>query len=129
MAGKTDYRENKVLDHVLATAAYTAPSAVYVALFTADPTDTGDTTNEISAGGYARTQATFRAASGGSASNSADVTFPQATADWGTITHFAIMDAATAGNMLYSGALTASKTVTNGDTFKFAAGDLTVTED
>ena len=129
MAGKSDYLENKDIDHNLGTAAYTSPSAVYVALFTADPTDTGDTTNEISGGGYARTQVTFAAASGGSASNSADVTFPQATADWGTITHFGLFDASTAGNMLYSGALTASKTVSNGDTFKFATGDLTVTED
>ncbi len=129
MAGKTDYLENKTLDHNLATAAFAAPTAVYVALFTADPGETGETANEISGGGYARKQATFAAASGGSASNSADVTFPQATADWGTITHFAIMDASTGGNMLYYGALTASKTVTNGDTFKIATGDLTVTED
>ena len=129
MAGKTDYLENKVLDHNLATAAYTAPSAIYVALFTADPGETGETTNEISGGGYARTQGTFGAASGGSASNSADIEFPQATGDWGTITHFALMDAQTSGNMLYYGALDASNTVGNGDTFKFATGDLTVTED
>ncbi len=103
MAGKSDFLENAFLDHVFGVTAYTAPTGVYVALLTADPTDAGDMTAEIAVGGYARTQATFGAAVAGVSTNSADITFPTATADWGTVTHFAVMDASTAGNMLYSG--------------------------
>jgi len=130
MAAKTDYLENKILDHVLGVAAYTAPTP-YVALFTADPGESGDTTNEVSGGGYARVDASsaFGSAASGSSSNSSDIAFAQATADWGTVTHVAIMDAATGGNMLYYGALSASKTVAANDTFKFEAGELKLNED
>jgi len=96
MSALSDYLENKLLDHALGTAAYTMPT-VYVALYTSDPTD-ADTGTEVSGGGYARQTVTFNAASGGSASNAGDITFPQATADWGTITHIGLRDAATGGN-------------------------------
>lgn len=127
MAGKSDYLENELLDHVLGVAAYTAPTP-YVALYTAAPTDAGGGT-EVSGGGYAREAATFGAASGGSASNSAIVDFGTTTGAWGTVTHFGIFDALTAGNLLYWGALTSSKTVESGDPVSFPIGDLTVTED
>ena len=82
---------------------------------------------EVSGGAYARQAVTLAAASGGASENSADITFPQATADWGTITHLALMDALTGGNMLMHTPLDASKEVNNGDTFKINAGDLDVT--
>ena len=127
MSALSDYLENKLLDHALGTAAYTMPT-VYVALYTSDPTD-ADTGTEVSGGGYARQTVTFNAASGGSASNASDITFPQATADWGTITHIGLRDAATGGNLLWHGALDQAKTVTNGDTFVIPAGSLTITLD
>ena len=134
MAGsKSDFLENTLLDEVLGATDYTPPGTVYLALFTAAPDDTGGGT-EVSGGGYARVAVTnnstnWPAASGGSKSNGVDMTFPQATADWGTVVAFAIFDASTAGNMLYWGDLTTSKTINNGDTAKFAAGDITITED
>ena len=134
MAGsKSDYLENVLLDEVLGGADYTPPATVYLALFTAAPSDSGGGT-EVSGGGYTRVAVTnnstnFPAASGGSKSNGVDMTFPQATADWGTVVAFAIFDASTAGNMLYWGDLTTSKTINDGDTAKFAAGDITITED
>ncbi len=107
---------------------------LYVALFTADPTDTGSTTNEVSGGGYSRVQldpadANWNPTSGtdGHTDNASKITFPTATASWGTVTHFAIMDAATGGNMLFHGALTASKTVNASDTIEFAVGALDIT--
>lgn len=126
MSAASDFLENKLLDHSLGTTAYTAPSAVYVGLFTSDPTDAG-TGTEVSGGSYARQEATFGAASGGSASTSATVTFPAATANWGTITHIGIYDASSSGNLLYHGAVTTSKTIETGDTFQISSGNLTIT--
>jgi hypothetical protein len=128
MAEFTDYLENKIIDHMLRNQAYTPPSTVYLALFTTATSDAGGGT-EVSGGSYARQAVTLSAASGGASSNSADITFPQATADWGTITHVALMDALTGGNMLMHTPLDASKTVNNGDTFKINTGDLDVTVD
>jgi hypothetical protein len=128
MAEFTDFMENKIIDHMLRAQAYTPPATVYVALFTSAPSDAGGGT-EVSGGAYARQAVTLAAASGGASENSAAITFPQATADWGTVTHLALMDALTGGNMLMHSPLDASKTVNNGDTFKFEAGDLDVTVD
>jgi len=126
MAEFTDFMENKIIDHMLRNQAYTPPSTVYLALFTSATDDSGGGT-EVSGGSYARQAVTLTAASGGASENSADITFPQATADWGTITHVALMDALTGGNMLMHSPLDASKTVNSGDTFKINAGDLDVT--
>jgi hypothetical protein len=126
MAEFSDFMENKIIDHMLRNQAYTPPSTVYLALFISAPSDAGGGT-EVSGGSYARQAVTLSAASGGASENSADITFPQATADWGTITHVALMDALTGGNMLMHTALDASKTVNNGDTFKINAGDLDIT--
>jgi len=128
MAEFSDFMENKIIDHMLRNQAYTPPATVYVALYTTDPTD-ADTGTEVSGGSYARQDAGLSAASGGASSNAADITFPQATADWGTITHVGLRDALTAGNLLMHSPLDASKTVNNGDTFKINAGDLDVTVD
>jgi len=134
MAGsKSDYLENKLLDHVLGGGDYTRPATVYVALFTVAPSDSGGGT-EVTGGSYARVAVTnnvtnWPAASGGAKSNGTEIAFPEATASWGTVVAFAIFDAATAGNMLYWATLTTSKTIDQGDTAKFAVGDLDVTED
>jgi hypothetical protein len=125
MSSFSDYTENKVVDHVLGTTTFTKPTAVYVALFTAAPTDAGGGT-EVSGGSYARVAATFSAASGGATSNSATIDFGTATGAWGTITHIGIFDAATVGNMLAWAPLASSKTVASGDGFQIAAGSLTV---
>jgi len=124
----SDYYENKILDHMLRAQAFTPPSTVYVALYTVSPSDTGGGT-EVSGGSYARQAVTFNAASGGSITNSADITFPQATADWGTIVAVGLFDASTAGNLLWYGNLTTSQTVNNGNIFKIPAGNLTVSLD
>ena len=126
MAEFTDFMENKIIDHMLRNQSYTPPTTVYVALFTSATSDDGSGT-EVSGGSYARQAVTLSAGSGGASSNSADITFPQATADWGTITHVALMDALSGGNMLMHSPLDASKTVNNGDTFKINTGDLDVT--
>lgn len=126
MSAMSNYLENALVNATLRNTAYTSPATVYVGLFTTDPTDAGSGT-EVSGGSYARQSATFAAPSNGASSTSADVTFPQATANWGTVTHFGVFDASSAGNLLYHGALTTSKTIETGDVFKISSGNLTVT--
>ena len=131
MSAASDYLENKLLDHVLkySTASYTAPSTVYVALFTASTgLETNNPSAEISTSStaYARQSITFATASGGSSASNATVTFTAATSNWGTITHVAIMDASTSGNVLFYGAVTTSKTIETGDTFQISSGNLTI---
>jgi len=128
MAEFSNYLENKVLDHVLRNTSYTSPTTVYVGLFTSDPTDAG-TGTEVSGGSYARQTLSVTTASGGIVTSSADVTFPQATAQWGTITHLGLLDAITSGNLLMHTALTTSKSIDNGDILKISSGNLTVTLD
>jgi hypothetical protein len=130
MAELSDYMENKIIDQMRNVAGVQV--AAYVALFTAVTgleADSGWTATEVSGGAYQRQLAGLTAASGGASSNGADITFPQATADWGLITHCALMDAITSGHVLMWTALDANKQVNNGDTFKINAGDLDVTLD
>lgn len=127
---KTDYLENKVLDHVLGKTSYTMPS-IWVGLFTAAPSDTGGGT-EATGGSYARKStagADWSVAAAGSSSNANAITFVTATASWGTVTHFGIFDAASAGNLLRWAVLGTSKAIGNGDTASFAAGALVCTEE
>lgn len=126
MAAISDYLENKLLDHSLGTLAYSAPAQVYLALHTATPGEAGSGA-EVTGGSYSRKAIDFGAASGGSASNNAGVSFTGMPAV--TVTHIGLWDAATAGNLLFYGALTSSKTLNSGDTFTVQTGDLTVTLD
>lgn len=128
MAAASNYLELKILEHTLGITSYTAPSTTYLALFTTDPTDAGSGT-EVSGGSYARQSISWNTPSGGAVTNSADVTFPQATANYGTVTHIGIYDASSSGNLLYHGALSASKSVETNDTFIVEAGDLSVSLD
>lgn len=128
MSEASNYLENKVVDHTLGTASYTAPTNVYTALFTSDPTDAG-TGTECSYTNYARQVTTFGAASGGSASNSADITFAAIVGADVTITHFAIYDAASGGNLLYHSPVDTSKTYSADDIPSFAASAITVSLD
>jgi hypothetical protein len=129
----SDYLEVEIRKHIFRTGSFTKPTVLGVALFTAAPSDSGGGT-EVSGGSYARVDvppldANWSGASStsGLTDNVSAITFPTATADWGTITHVGIFDATSGGNLLFHGALTASKTVTNGDTFSFAAGALDIT--
>jgi hypothetical protein len=123
----SNYLENKVLLHVFGATAYTAPSTLYVALFTSDPGEAG-TGTEVSGGSYARQTITFTV-TGAQALNTAAVEFPTATASWGTITYAAVYDAVSSGNLLASGALTTSKTIASGDVLRIPAGSFAINLD
>lgn len=126
MATMSNYLENKVLDYVLRDQADWAPAAVYLSLHTADPTDAG-TGAECSGGSYARQAITFNAAhaTAGTIDNSSVEEFTNMPAC--TVTHIGVWDAASSGNLLFFGAVTASKAVGAGDTISLSAGSLDIT--
>lgn len=131
MSSASDYAEVLALNFLLNTQTATRPTSWYVALYTSSTNDASGGT-EVSGNAYARTAITFGAAQQPSTgytycTNSGTVTFPTASGGaWGTITHIAIYDASTSGNRLFHGALTASKTVSDGDTFQIQANNLTI---
>ena len=128
MAALSDDAEALLLDWLMTTGTATRPTAWYVALYTAAPSDAGGGT-EVSTGGYTRQSVTFDAASspGGTTSNSGTVSFTASGADYGTVTHIGIFDAVSSGNLLWHGAMTASKTIADGDTLEFSAGNIDLT--
>jgi len=139
MAAMTDFLENKIIDWLLRGQAYTPPATAYIGLLTAAPSDSAAGT-EVTGGSYARVAVTSNATNWNStdgdndaASSGADgttendvvVTFPAPSANWGSVTHFGIYDAATSGNLLIYAALTTAKTINNGDPApSFAVGAL-----
>jgi len=127
MAGNlSNYLEDKLIDHFLGTTSFTAPAAVYVALYTVAPTDSGGGT-EVTGGSYARQAATFTASSSGATSNNSNVDFADMPA--ATVVAIGIHDASTSGNLLLWGTLTTNKTTDAGDTLRIATGDLDISID
>jgi hypothetical protein len=126
MAEMSNYLETALINGTLRGTTYTAPTTVYIGLYTSDPTD-ADTGTEVTGGSYARQAVTFGAPSNGVSTNTAAIEFPQATGTWGTVGWIGIEDASTGGNLLYHTALDASKTIATGDIFKIAIGSLIVT--
>jgi len=128
MAALSDHAEALLLDWLMTNGSATRPTAWYVALYTAAPSDSGGGT-EVSGNGYAREAVTFAAATspGGTTSNTGAVSFTASGGNWGTITHIGIHDAVSGGNLLWHGSMTASKTVADGDTLEFSIGNIDLT--
>ena len=126
MSEMSNYLESALINGTLRGTTYTAPTTVYLALYTSDPTD-ADTGTEVSGGSYARQSITMGAPSNGVSTNSAAIEFPQATGSWGTVAYIGIRDALTTGNLLYHSPLDVSKAIDTGDIFKIAIGSLSVT--
>ena len=125
----SDFWEGEILDHVFNIGAYTAPS-VYVGYSTADPLDDGSGLAEPAGGGYARVLHSSWARSGNVVDNTGTITFPTTTASQGTITHFALFDAISGGNLLGSGALDTSRALTSAGLLpRFNDGDCNITLD
>jgi len=118
--------ETHLLQYTFNSNSLTRPTALYLALHTADPTDAGG--NEISGNGYARQAITFGTVSGNTATSNATVTFPACTGStWGTVTHCSIHTAVTSGTMIGHSGLTASKTIAVGDIMQCASGSIVFT--
>lgn len=131
MSAFSNYLEAKIVDFWLRSTTQTPPSGVYLALFQDNPgEDAGGT--ETGYTNYARQEAVWTPLdSNGQTKNDAAITFPangNASSDV-TISHAAIFDAATTGNMLLYGPLASPKTLAPGDVLSFAANALTLTID
>ena len=127
MTALSDYAENALLNHLLRRVTFTSPST-WISLHTGSLLDDG-TGAEVSGGGYARIQVAsgnWDAAAAGATENANDIDFGTATGNWGNILFVGVWDAATVGNLLLRGELTASKTVNNGDSFKITASNLDI---
>lgn len=134
MAGFSDYFEDYVLGHLFGDTTFSLPATYYIGLWTSTLSEasTGSTAGEPSGGSYARAAVTnntsnFDTPSGGATANTNLITFPMATAAWGTITDVGICDAASAGNLIAYAALTSPVVVSQYDTVLFQPGDLDIT--
>lgn len=125
-----NYLQKKLIDHTFGATAFTQPAAHYVALYTTMPAADGTGGVEVSGGAYVRESVAFTAATSAgtssSAPNTSTLTWPAATASWGTVLGVGICDASTAGNILAIGLLAASKSISSGDIFTIVAGNLTI---
>ena len=134
MAGLTNYLEDKIVNHVFGSTTYTRPTTWYVGLLTGEPSDSA-TGTEVSGGSYARQSCAFTIQGSGSAiaSNTSSITFPTATADWGVVGYVGIYDALSGGNLVAYQNLQQSdfststtKTINDGDIFKFNASTIKI---
>lgn len=134
----SDYLEDAILNHILSATGYASPNAtLHLALFVADPTDANITANEVETTvldtAYARQPISFAAASGGTSASSnaqtfAAVIYGSGAADY-NVTHFAIYDALTVGNLLYHNALSAPINRQASKALLFDTGNISVTQD
>lgn len=138
MGALSDYLENKLIDHVLRARAFTAPTSLHWALFTAAPTESGGGT-ECSGGGYARVSMTpsdtaftgthgstsgASSGTGGTCSNGEIVQFATPSASWGTAIGVGVFDAASGGNLIIYGSIF-PKAIPSGSDVKFPVGSVT----
>jgi hypothetical protein len=141
ISGFTDIWENDILAYILKGTAftYTPPATFYVALSTTTPTeDEGsapywnftepvDAVTPYARQPITRANWTVSGTAPTQGVNAADVAFPVAGTNWGTVTYFGIFDAATNGNLLFGGQLGTSQNVVIGQQVKFVAGNLKLT--
>lgn len=130
-SGKGNYLSNELLEHLFNGAAYTPPTDIDVALYTAVPSGAGGGT-EVSTSGTAYARQTysgtaFSAAASQQVSNTAQITWSTATANWGTVVAVAVFESGT-NNLMYWGNLTTNRVVNTGDSVRFAIGGLVIGE-
>jgi len=126
MGSFSDFLENEILDHIMGVGSWTSPATVYVGLSTADPLDTGGNLAEPSGNGYIRKAISFGSAGSRAITQDAIVNFNEATGSWGTVTHWALFNAESAGNMLAHGQLSTSRSIVSGNTPSIASGQVVV---
>ena len=128
MAGATNYLENALANHVFRNTTFTSPASTFLSLHVSDPGEAGSG-GEVSGGAYARIEmlaADWNAPSDGLIDNVNAEEWAQATAQWGTLSHFGSNDALTGGNMLVKGAFNTPKLIDTDDTARIQANDLSI---
>ena len=123
----TNYLADRLIKATVGTATYTAPTAVYLGLYTEDPTKAGFSSNEVDAASYNRQVVKFTPPKDGVSTNEAQIDWSTATSNWGNVGYVSIMDAPSGGFMLYFTALDNAKEILSGDQFKIDANKLQLT--
>lgn len=124
---KSTYLSTSLVDLVLRGTVFNPPAGIYLALFTVAPTlSTAGT--EVTGAGYQRVATTWAATVNGQTSNASVLTFPVATAAWGTVVAYGLYDASSGGHLLYFAPLNASRTVQINDQVQYPVGQLVVNE-
>lgn len=110
--------------------AESLPSTYYIGLSTTEPTVAGTGVSEpSSANGYIRKAiSSFQQnkSTAGSVSNASEISFPEATGNWGSVPYYCIFDASESGNLLIYGSYTNTKTIEAGSTAKIPVGGITL---
>lgn len=139
MSKFSDYTETNIIQATLRGVAFPVPTGIFIAMFTADPTDANLTAGEVQTAAmaaYARQNAAgggtidtgWSAPANGVSSNAKVITFPANNGAGAiTVTHIGIYDALNGGNLLYHAPLVSPKTLQPGDVLSFGIGTLTVT--
>jgi len=125
MGSLSNYGEAALLDHLFNLDPYTPPT-LYIALSTEDPGEDGAGLDEPSGNGYSRVQTASSdwSRSDSLVENAEELAFPEATGAWGVLTHVALMDASSEGNVVASAPLAQSREITENDTLRFPAGNI-----
>ena len=124
----SNYLEDQITGWINGSTFASAPTSTFVQLYSQDPTDAGSATGAlytrvaVAASGWTR-----GTGGAGTLTNTAAITITPSAASGATATHVAVFDTITGGNMLFAGALTASKTIATGDEVKFNASALALT--
>lgn len=128
MAAFSNYMEDQITAWINGTTFAAAPTNTFVQLYSQDPTDAGSSTGALyTRVSYAASGWTRGTAGAGTLSNTNAITMQSSAGSAATASHFAVFDASTSGNMLFYGALSASKSIAVGDEVKFNALQLTLT--
>lgn len=137
MSAASNYTEANVINALLRGVTFPLPTKTYVSLHTGNPGETGS--NEVTTGAfpaYVRKEAEVGGAIGsgwdaptdGVSKNAKQLTYPGFDgASPVTVSHWAVYDAATGGNLLFYAPLTTARTLQSGDVFVFDINALTVT--
>lgn len=129
--GISTYLANAVLDHIFLNTEYTPATNIYVALSQNNPIDDGSGLNEPDdSTSYIRIQHnSFVDAVDGTSVNISTITYSRAAENWGTITHFALFDTLTSGNLLFYGTINTPPNIVQGNRASFGDGSLNINID
>ena len=128
----TYYSANRIMDRYFGSTTLTPATTYYMGVSTTAPSTDGTNVTEPIGGGYARVAITnnkvsFTTSSDGTVENAIEFQFPEATSDWGVVTHFVLYDASSGGNLEIYGTLTSSRTVESGTTLILSPNALEIT--
>lgn len=135
MSNASNTLEELIGDHLLRSATWSKPTAIYVGLFTTMPSEDGTGGVEVSGGSYVRIQCgpgdsywTTPTSGNGAYINTAIIQFPLPTANWGDVAGYGLFSAASSGTLYISKTFTAPVTISLGDPAPaFSIGAITVT--